>query len=133
MMTRILIVDDERDVADFLCDAMEFAGWQTGSANNGVEAVLKVLEGGWDGVVMDIRMPKLDGVNALRIIKRASPELPVLMLTGQAGQHDISESGRLGAFTCLMKPISTDKLIEAVQQALAHPTNVYAPASGSFA
>lgn len=121
-MTRILIVDDERDVIEYLADVMDLGGWQTSSAVNGVEAVLKVMDGGIDAVIMDIRMPKLDGVNALRIMKRIQPDLPVIMLTGQAGQGDMYESTRLGAFTCLMKPVEIDKLIETVRKMLAYKT-----------
>lgn len=118
-MTRILIIDDEPDLIEYVVDILEFAGWQVGSANNGVEGVLKVLDGDWNAVVMDVRMPKLDGINALRLIRRIAPDLPVLMLTGQAGQGDMYEATRLGAFTCLMKPISANKLLDVLRQALA--------------
>lgn len=117
-MAKILIVDDERDLAQYLADELRAAGHQTDTAADGVEAVLRVLDGGWDGVVMDIRMPKLDGINALRIIRRVAPRLPVVMFTGQAGQGDMLESTRLGAFSCLTKPLAVDKLIAVLQQAL---------------
>lgn len=122
-MTRILIVDDERDLADYLASELEAAGFSAGVAADGVEAVLQVLDGGWDSIVMDIRMPKLDGINALKIIRRFAPRLPVITFTGQAGQGDMLESTRLGAFTCLIKPLAIDKLIETLQQALSlqHP------------
>jgi DNA-binding NtrC family response regulator len=118
-MTRILIVDDENDLANFLADEVESAGFAVSTAADGVEAVLKVLDGGWDGVVMDIRMPRLDGINALKIIRRVAPNLPVIMFTGQAGQGDMLESTRLGAFTCLVKPLAIDKLISTLNQAIS--------------
>jgi CheY-like chemotaxis protein len=62
--------------------------------------VLKVLNGGWNALVMDIRMPRLDGISALKIIRRLEPDLPVLMFTGQAGKGEMSESVALGAFAC---------------------------------
>ena len=117
-MTRILIVDDERDLANYLADELQSAGFSTGTAADGVEAVLQVLDGKWDGIVMDIRMPKLDGINALKIIRRVAPALPVIMFTGQAGQGDMLESTRLGAFTCLVKPVAMDKLINTLNHAL---------------
>lgn len=122
-MTRILIVDDERDLVEYLADELNFAGFQTGNAFNGVEAVLKVLDGGWDVLMMDIRMPKLDGVNALRIIRRIAPDLIVIMFTGQAGQGDMAEASYLGAFTCLLKPISIDELLNVLQQALKYKSS----------
>ena len=118
-MAHILIVDDESDLVEFLRDELQFADFQTGSATDGVEAVLKVLEGGWDAVLMDIRMPKLDGTNALKIIRRIAPQLPVIMLTGQAGQGDMYESSRLGAFTCLLKPVATAELLDVLRQAIS--------------
>ena len=117
-MARILVVDDERDVANYLVGELQAASWQTGTAFDGVEAVLKVIDGGWDAVLMDIRMPKLDGIGALRIIRRLAPQLPVILFTGQAGQGDMIESTRQGAFTCLLKPITSDKLLKVVKQAL---------------
>ncbi len=119
-MIRILVVDDEPDVVEYLSDLLENAGWQPVGAGNGVEAVLKVLDGACDIVLMDIRMPKLDGINALRIIKRINPALPVIMFTGQAGQGDMYESTRLGAFTCLMKPVTQEKLLQVTAQAMSY-------------
>ncbi len=119
-MTRILVVDDESDLVDYLASELQFAGFQTDTANNGVEAVIKVLDRVPDVVLMDVRMPKLDGINALKIIRRIAPELPVLMFTGQAGQGDMYEATRLGAFTCLLKPVAIEDLLNVLQQALIH-------------
>ena len=117
-MVRILIVDDERDVVDYLVSELQTVGWQTGTAYDGIEAALKVIDGGWNAVLMDMRMPKLDGVGALRIIRRMAPQLPVILFTGQAGQGDMIEASRRGAFTCLFKPIAGDKLIRIIKEAL---------------
>ncbi len=118
-MHRILIVDDEQDVLDHLEGELGRSGWETGRAENGVEGVLKVLEGGWDIVLMDIRMPHLNGVNALRLMKRIAPSLPVIMFTGQAGQGDMLETSRLGAYACLLKPIDLDRLIGTLETCLS--------------
>ena len=117
-MTTVLVVDDERDLAEYLADELEFAGYGAKVAHDGVEAVLAVLQGGVDAVVMDIRMPNLNGIYALKIMKQINPNLPVIMFTGQAGQGDMYESTRLGAFTCLLKPIDTDYLLNSLKTAL---------------
>ncbi|HPH96537.1 MAG TPA: response regulator [Anaerolineaceae bacterium] len=114
---RILIVDDEPDVVEYLSARLSSKGFQTGGAADGVEAVIQVLRESWDVVLMDIRMPNLDGINALRIIRAARPNLPVVTFTGQAGQGDMAESVRLGAYTCLLKPVSMDKLLDTIKQA----------------
>jgi len=117
-MCRILVVDDERDVVNYLVIEMQTAGWQAGAAYDGVEAVLKVMDGGWDAVLMDIRVPRLDGIGALRLMRRLAPQLPVILFTGQTGQSDMIESTRRGAFTCLLKPVNSDKLLQTIRQAL---------------
>lgn len=117
-MARILVVDDEKDVVDYIREELKYAGYQTGAAYDGVEAVLMILDGGWDAVLMDIRMPKLDGINALRIMRRIAPKVPVVMFTGQAGQGDMITSTRLGAYTCLMKPVSPEKMASTLKQIL---------------
>lgn len=67
---------------------------------------------------MDMHMLKLDGANALKIIWRIAPNLPVVMCIGQAGQGDIYEASRLGAFTCLLKPMVTEQLLDVLRQTL---------------
>jgi DNA-binding NtrC family response regulator len=112
----ILIVDDEADILEFLADELSLAGYNTDQAEDGIEGVLKVLNGGYDAVLMDIRMPKLDGIGALKIIRKINPKLPVIMFTGQAGTGEMGESSRLGAFTCLLKPVAVDKLLKTIEQ-----------------
>lgn len=118
-MPRILIVDDEQEQVNAVAMEMKLAGWETGYAFNGLEAVHKVLDGDWDLVLMDIRMPKLDGIGALSLIKRVFPDLPVIMFTGQAGQGDMYETTRLGAYTCLVKPVDFDHLRKVVNEIMA--------------
>lgn len=121
-MARILIVDDEAEQINVLAIDLKMAGWETGSAGNGVEGVLRVLDGGWDLVLMDIRMPRLDGIGALQIIKRIAPNLPVIMFTGQAGQGDMYETTRLGAYTCLLKPVDFEQLHKVIDEIRAYKT-----------
>jgi DNA-binding NtrC family response regulator len=90
--------------------------FDTDTAYDGVEAVLKTLDGIYDVVLLDIRMPKLDGIGALKIIKRVLPDLPIIMFTGQAGRGDMIASTRLGAYTCLLKPVSLNQLVETIYQ-----------------
>ena len=117
-MARILVVDDEPDLRRYLSDELRDEGHQVDMAADGVEAMLRVIDGGVDAVLMDIRMPRLDGLNALRLMRRMQPGLPVIMFTGQAGQGDMLETTRLGALTCLLKPVNVDRLKEVVSQSI---------------
>lgn len=120
-MTRILIVDDEEELVELVQGIVRRQGWEAGVAYDGVEAMLKVMEGGWDAVLMDIRMPNLDGLNALKLMRRHSPDLPVVLFTGQAGQGDMMNAYRLGAYACLVKPVADALVVKAIGEAIARP------------
>ncbi len=120
-MPNILIVDDEEDLVEHLAKIVRRQGWETGVAYDGIEAVLKVMEGGWQAVLMDIRMPNLDGLGALRLIHRHSPTLPVVLFTGQAGQGDMMRAYQLGAYACLLKPVESQQVIRALTEAMERP------------
>ena len=110
-MAKMLIVDDEEDIVEQLAYHFQKLDNKIVEAYDGVEAVLSVIrDREIDLVLMDIRMPRLDGIEALRIIKELKPDLPVIMFTGQAGKGDMALSVQLGAFTCMTKPVQMDKL-----------------------
>ena len=117
-MKHVLVVDDDPDILEYLSKELLDSGYKTGTASDGVQAVLSILENEWHAVIMDIRMPKLDGIGALQIIRRVAPHLPVIMNTGQADQIDVLETKRLGAYTCLFKPIIPDHMFRVLEQAL---------------
>jgi CheY-like chemotaxis protein len=113
-MTRILVVDDEQGVVEFISNSLREEGYETAFANDGVETVLKVLDEKWDAVLLDLRLPNLDGVNAIKIIRKLRPVLPILAFTGQAGQGDMVEAVRQGAYACLLKPIRIEELLKTL-------------------
>ncbi|MEI7988765.1 MAG: response regulator [Chloroflexota bacterium] len=113
-MIRVLVVDDESDLAEYLADELKVEGFRAETAYDGVEAVIKLIDEKWDVALFDIRMPKLDGISALRIIKRIKPDMPIVMFTGQAGRGDIITSSELGAYACLLKPVSIDQLKKTI-------------------
>ena len=117
-MTCILVVDDEEDLVMHLSGLLRRHGFETAQAFDGVEAVLRVMDGGVHGVLMDIRMPNLDGLGALKLIRRHSPKMPVIMFTGQAGQGDMMLANRLGAYACLLKPVDSEQVVKALREAL---------------
>jgi CheY-like chemotaxis protein len=117
-MPRVLLVDDDEDLARHLASLARCRGWGTGIAFNGVEAVLRVMDGGFDAVLMDLRMPNLDGLGALKLMRRLSPRLPVVLFTGQAGQGDRLRAHQLGAHACLVKPLDNDQVVKMLTEAL---------------
>lgn len=113
-MARILVVDDDQSVVETISAYLRDEGYEVGNACDGVEAILSILDEKWDIVVMDFRMPKLDGVNAIRIMRRIEPSIKIIALTGQANPGDVVESIKLGADSCLLKPLRLDELKKAI-------------------
>ena len=109
---RILLVDDERDFIDCLAKRLQRRGIDCLCAYNGAEAVSKISEGGFDLVVLDMLLPDTNGNEVLRFIKQATPDTPVIILTGHASAACGRDSLDLGAVEYLLKPIELESLYE---------------------
>lgn len=115
-MKSIVIADDEIDVRRWLAGELEARGYRAQPVGDGVHAILQVMEGGVHAVLMDVRMPKLNGIDALRILRRLYPEVPVILCTGHAGRGDMFEADRLGAASCLLKPLQIGPLVAILER-----------------
>lgn len=113
---KILIVEDDRNFARVLSDSLHENGFDVDVAPDGVEAVLKCIDNKYDFVLLDIKMPKLDGINALRIIKKRDPEIPAMTYSGNAGSGEMAESVRAGAIRCLTKPLPISQLVAEINR-----------------
>ena len=114
-MKSVLIVDDSRTSRRILKDILDRAGYNiVGEAINGKEAVDMYDKLRPDIVTMDITMPEMDGIEALRIIKKEHPEAVIVMVTA-AGQKDkMMEAVKLGAVEFVSKPFIEDTVLEAL-------------------
>jgi CheY-like chemotaxis protein len=115
----ILIADDDRNFGLILQRELEEESHTVDWVTDGVEAVLRCLERSYGLVLMDIRMPRLSGLDALRIITRLNPLIPVVTISGNAGAHEMEECARLGARTCLAKPFSFVQLKDDIARLVA--------------
>lgn len=117
---RVLIVDDETVFAQNIAKILSKRGFQTELAADGLNA-LAVIGGqaAFDVVLLDVRMPGLDGIQVLRRIRKMAPEVEVIVLTGQATVENGIEAVRAGAFDYLPKPFEINELVEKVQSARA--------------
>jgi two-component system OmpR family response regulator len=127
-----LVVDDDVDLVESLVGVINRSGWEAGAVYDGIEAVLKVMDGGWDAVLMDIRMPNLDGLHALTIMLQHNRRLPVVLFTGQAGQGDMMNAFRRGAYACLLKPLEGRKVVVALQEAMDRAAKIRIPKTASL-
>ena len=114
---KLLIADDETEFASTLVTRLELRNFSVRMVNSGIDALEAVEEDVPDVLLLDLKMPDLDGMEVLAKLRENHPDLKVIILTG----HGAVESGRqgmeLGAFDYLMKPIDLNTLIEAVQAA----------------
>ncbi len=113
--TRILLVDDEKDFVDTLSQRMEMRDLSSDIALNGEQALELLDRESPDVMVLDLRMPGVDGMEVLRRVKKEHPNVQVIMLTGQGSEKDELEARRLGAFDYLEKPVDIDTLVSRIR------------------
>jgi len=117
-MVKILVVDDEKDVCDFVKSFFEERGFKVFTASNGKEA-LPIAESEAPLIIlMDIRMPHMDGIEALKHIKKKSPQNRVIMVTCVEDIDKVDKTKELGAETYITKPLVLDELVRAVMSAV---------------
>jgi two-component system response regulator HydG len=114
----ILIVDDEQSHRLMLRAHLEREGFRIVEASDGHEAVDRVNERSFDLILMDIRMPTMDGIEALKRIKEATAATPVIMMTAYGSINSAVEALKAGAADYLTKPLDMDELIFKAQKAL---------------
>jgi len=115
---RILIVDDEPNLLESFKVGLELKGYDVSVAPGGAEALEACENNLFDVVLLDIRMPKMDGVETLRNLMGKRPDQIVIMLTAHSSLESAVEAGRLGAFDYLEKPSTADAVHLRVQRAL---------------
>lgn len=114
---RILLVDDEPDFVEMLSLRLEAVGHQVVQADSGRACLDALSRDVFDAVILDVKMPGMDGVETLQHILQKRPALPVIMMSGH-GTADVAEAAkRLGAFDYLLKPADFQKLLQRLNDA----------------
>lgn len=116
-MARILIVDDAAFMRMMIKDVLTKNGYDVvGEAENGVKAIEKYKEHRPDLVLMDITMPEMDGINAVKNIKSEFPDAKIIMCSAMGQQAMVIESIQAGARDFIVKPFQADRVLEAVKK-----------------
>ncbi|MBS1114605.1 MAG: response regulator [Nitrospirae bacterium] len=116
---RILVVDDEDIVRTSCSRTLSPEGYEVKLAKNGSEGLKMAREDKFDLVLTDLKMPDMDGIEVLRIIKEQWPETEVIIVTGYQTVDTAVKAIKLGAYDYIEKPFTPDALISAVTEALS--------------
>jgi DNA-binding NtrC family response regulator len=119
MTEKILLVDDEREFLTVMSERMAARGMDVTTADSAQEALQKVESGTYDAIVLDLKMPGMDGIETLKAIKMRNPTLQVILLTGHATLEKGVEAMKLGAMDFVEKPADLNTLTEKIRTAKA--------------
>jgi DNA-binding NtrC family response regulator len=114
---RVLIVDDEDDFRETIVKRLNARKIQAEGAASGIKALEVLKDKDFDVIVLDVKMPDMDGIETLRHIKKMKPETEVIMLTGHASVEFGLKGMQLGAFDYVMKPAPLNELLDTIGQA----------------
>ena len=118
-MAKVLVVDDAAFMRVRAAKVLEDAGHQVAQAGNGIEAVKQYTDWRPDAVLMDITMPDMDGLTALKEIRKLDPQAKVAMVTAMGQQAIVMEALKSGAKDFVLKPFQPDRVLTALQKLLA--------------
>ncbi|MHC4672920.1 MAG: response regulator [Planctomycetota bacterium] len=114
---KVLLVDDEEEFVETLADRLKMRDLEADTAHNGEEALSVIKKEEPDVIVLDLKMPGLDGIEVLRRVKKAYPNVEVIILTGHGSEKDEQAARNLGAFDYIKKPADLDTLVPRIKNA----------------
>lgn len=113
---KILICDDSKLLRKKLSAELEALNCEVIEAENGKEAIMRDLQEKPDGVILDIVMPEVGGIEALQVIKEVNPEVPVVMLSSAGTPQKLMQTLKMGAIDFIQKPYTSEQIKKAVEQ-----------------
>ena len=114
---KVLLVDDEVGFADILTKRLGKRGMIVTPVYTGTEAIQTIRKNDFDVAVLDLKMEDMDGIEVLKIFKKAYPEMEVIMLTGHGSEKAAKEGIEYGAFDYLTKPCELEDLVKKINEA----------------
>ena len=117
MAKKILLVDDEKSIRKTLREILEFEKYEIEEAADGLDALSKVKKIQFDVILLDIKMPKMDGMETLERLQILVPDVPVIMISGHGTIETAVEAVRLGAFDFISKPPDLNRLLITIRNA----------------
>ncbi|MEW6324557.1 MAG: response regulator [Nitrospirota bacterium] len=118
---QILVVEDDVEMRALLVDALTDEGYRVWPARDGAEAAAKLAERSFDLMITDMKMPQMDGMELLSVVKERGLSLPVIAISAFFDEGPAADALRERAVTCLRKPLRIEELKSIVKTALHHP------------
>jgi CheY-like chemotaxis protein len=116
MGLKILLVDDEPDIIEVIQDRLEAYGFTVVTAATGLEALKKLSVEKFDGVFLDVKMPEMDGIEALEEIRKRDKKIPIIIITSSSSQEAAIEAIAKGANEYVLKPFEWEELKTKIQR-----------------
>lgn len=119
-MAKILIVEDEKDIRQLVIYTLQYAGYQVVAAMNGEEAVVLAQQEKPDLILMDVRMPRMDGYQAAQMIKNdeITQHIPIVFLSAKGQESEVEHGFEVGAEDYMIKPFSPTELIDRIRSVI---------------
>ena len=114
---KVLLVDDEQEFVEALAERLKMRDLDSDTVYNGDQAISFVEKKEPDVMVLDLKMPGIDGIEVLRRVRKAFPKIQVIILTGHGTEKDEARARELGAFDYMEKPVNIDSLVERMKKA----------------
>ncbi|MGB4204777.1 MAG: sigma-54 dependent transcriptional regulator [Bacteroidales bacterium] len=122
-MSKILVVDDEKSIRNTLREILEYEKFIVDEASDGMEAIEKVKENRYDVILLDIKMPKMDGIEVLEQLMKLT-DAPVVMISGHGTVETVVEAIKKGAYDYITKPLDLNRLLVTIRNASERQTLV---------
>lgn len=117
----ILLVDDEEELVSTLAERLGFRGIEARWATSAEQAMEKIAAHHFDVAVLDVKMPRISGLELMDMIRQKQPDMKFIFLTGHGSEADFQQGCRSGACFYLIKPVRIDDLVGKINEATGHP------------
>lgn len=114
----ILIVDDNEDVRQLFCDIVELSGFTPRGVGSGVAALQQLKTTPFDLVILDMRMPDLNGLDTFKAIRQFNASVPVILTTGFGMDKNVQEALSMGALLCIEKPFNVARTMKTIRDVI---------------
>lgn len=117
-MAKILIVDDDKAIRNTLREILEFEKYEVDESPDGLDCIVKIKQNNYDVVILDVKMPKMDGMEAIERIQELKPDMPIVMISGHGNIDTAVEAVKKGAFDFISKPPDLNRLLITLRNAM---------------